>query len=239
MSFYVILLAFLLTELDSLSHFVNGQDSEGPHIRSVPSKTTLHKLNCILSQCEGKSGEALEQCSMRCGQTMAVSARSPPDARSACSAPQCRQYDGVYRSLCEFTKCTLDEVDSKKRIISPMAEKRYDFDEIMWPDMFETRSSEESRGPSRSRRESREELSLSRERKDVEQGRPVHAQGCSTTCHGFSGKDYDHCMSTQCKGNNAPIALKKRWSTRLCMETHCQGMGNKVEYFMCGKLNCH
>ena len=116
----------------------------------------------------------------------------------------------------------------------------------MWPDMFETRSSEEARGPgSRTRRDSRESNemfpSLSRERKDVEEGARVHAQGCSTTCHGFSGKDYDHCMATQCsKGSaNAPIALKKRWSTRLCMETHCQGVGNKVEYFMCGKLNCH
>ena len=72
---------------------------------------------------------------------------------------------------------------------------------------------------------------------EMESGASI--KSCESKCkeNALNGEgDFEACFLANCKGVSN---VGKRWSTRMCMESHCKSANNKVQYFLCGKQHCH
>ncbi len=66
---------------------------------------------------------------------------------------------------------------------------------------------------------------------------------CKTECREKARRElenYEACLLENCDmQSRLDHPVSKRWSTRMCMESHCKAANNKVQYFLCGKQHCH
>ena len=101
----------------------------------------------------------------------------------------------------------------------------------MWPDEFETRVAERGLWPDEY------------ETRQLNEGSPndVEALGVDKPedLVRRTRSDLSKPEDTPEINGGKKKTIKKRWSTRLCMESHCKNANNKVQYFMCGKMHCH
>jgi len=152
---------------------------------------------CILG-CAGLSQAGTAACVRQC------------DCTSLCS-----QYTGLTWSMCLKTNnCKVPTVQNRSPVI-PAIFKRYNFDDIMWPDEFETRSSDEhggrtrmSRGAERMSRGADSGVTL--RKRDKEVGKGIQSQGCSSLCHGFSGADFERCRDVKCAKNKTLVHIQHK-----------------------------
>lgn len=204
----------------------------GTVLQDVLKSSRIGRLMCPLLVCRGMTGQQLHMCyEQHCSSdTSGLEAdESVADCiRDHCSSPFSSQY---LRDACVFWKCGAMDTAMDKR------------GDIMWPDEFETRSvyfwPDEMETRSSPLLADGLDDDIGRAKREMEQGRPVNSQGCSNKCHGFTGVKYTACIALACPHKSNVVTVKKRWSTRLCMEAHCKGLADKVEYFLCGKQKCH
>ena len=107
----------------------------------------------------------------------------------------------------------------------------------LWPDEFETRVAEralwpdeyETRNAERRRAEAAEEEDGQEQEEEQEKALVRRARSEAVANPEPAGAPAKSELKS----------VKKRWSTRLCMESHCKNARGKVQYFMCGKAFCH
>ncbi len=150
------------------------------------------------------------------------------DALSDCILEKCGTHVGFFKKVCIFENCRKNQGSKTSQVWSdePTASKPgYDdapnLEELWFAD-YEQISENGNLGETG---KSSEEMS-----------------GCEARCKSqerAADEDYESCLMANCKTNAKRSSVSKRWSTRMCMESHCKSASNKVQYFLCGKEHCH
>ena len=191
-----------------------------------------HKQFCVSTYCKGLFDRDLKLCyKIFCAKDLFEN-----EEYTDCILDNCGYHLGFMRKVCIYDKCRKNNGgtngktktgESKENVrtmeklmgevwsgeLSAPQSNIGDMDELWYPDF--------------------EKIS---DRPDL----PEMAKSCTAKCKekALNGEDdFEACFLANCKSVSGKVS--KRWSTRMCMESHCKSANNKVQYFLCGKQHCH
>ncbi len=212
---------------------------------------------CVTGQCKGLQGRDFKVC------TRALCASDTRDPNSISSgsvnaecAHYCDHFVGVMRSICAYrcrgTTYSSDRMvyyGSKGGKLTEPIPRKFEHIERALGRWINDRENNEKHlyndDTSRARQMNDVEgyVHLDNPDVNVESERHLIDEACKVGCREKSRRGlekYEACLIENCEiRRSLDHPVSKRWSTRMCMESHCKAANNKVQYFLCGKQHCH